>query len=79
MEQRKSEMTTKGSDRSLETKTPPNIVDPEHATRHAAETLGAVVALHTFGSYALATNFSTVRSTLDESCAGTIWMLTGSA
>jgi len=41
-EQKKDESTTKGSDRILHSKTPPNIVDPEHATRHAAEALGGI-------------------------------------
>jgi len=38
----KRESTTKGSDRILKSKTPPNIVDPEHAKRHAAEALGSI-------------------------------------
>jgi len=42
----KNESTTKGSDRILESKTTPNIVDPEHATRHVAEAFWAIVALH---------------------------------
>jgi len=41
-EQKKNESTTKGSDRILEAKTPLNIVDPKHPTRHAAEALGSI-------------------------------------
>ena len=46
VEQKENESTTKGSDRILESKTTPNIVDPEHATRHVAEAFWAIVALH---------------------------------
>jgi len=34
VEKEENESTTKGSDRILESKTTPKIVDPEHATRH---------------------------------------------
>ena len=44
--QKENELTTKGSDRILVSKSPLNIVDPERATWHAAKTLGAIVALH---------------------------------
>jgi hypothetical protein len=40
-----NESTTKGSDRILESKTQLDIVD-RYAALHAAETLGATVALH---------------------------------
>jgi hypothetical protein len=46
VKQKENESTTKGSDRILESKTTPNIVDPEHATRHVAEAFWAIVALH---------------------------------
>jgi hypothetical protein len=45
VEQKENESTTKGSDRILKSKTQPNIVDPEYATRHAAEAFGAIVTL----------------------------------
>jgi hypothetical protein len=45
VEQKEIQATAKGSGRILKSKTLPNIADPEHATRHTAEALGAVVAL----------------------------------
>ena len=45
VEQKENRSTAKGSDRNLLEKIQPNIADPEHATRHTAEALGAVVAL----------------------------------
>lgn len=49
LEKKENELAATG-DHILESKTPRNIVYPQYATQHAAETLGAAVALHTFGS-----------------------------
>jgi len=43
---KENEITTEGSDRFREPKSSQNIVDPEHATWHAAKTLGAIIAFH---------------------------------
>jgi hypothetical protein len=63
VEQREDELTTKGSDRILVSKTvtPSDIVDPEQATRHTAKAFGAIVAFQN-GSDS-ATNFRGIRST----------------
>jgi len=49
VELKENESTTKGSDRILKSKRLPNIVDPQYATRHTAEELGAIVALYILG------------------------------